>query len=49
MIVFGGFQWARCVSAFPLLTQDDAVYAWRERMLDSYGGIARAAPAYAEA
>ena len=49
MIVFGGFQWARCVSAFPLLTQDDAVYAWRERMLDAYGGIARAAPAYAEA
>jgi glutathione S-transferase len=49
MIVFGGFQWARCVSAFPLLTQDDAVYAWRERMLDAYGGIARAAPGYAEA
>jgi glutathione S-transferase len=49
MIVFGGFQWARGVSAFPLLTQDDAVYAWRERMLDAYGGIARAAPAYAEA
>jgi glutathione S-transferase len=49
MIIFGGFQWARCVSAFPLLAQDDAVYAWRERMLDAYGGIARAAPAYAEA
>ena len=49
MIAFGGFQWARCVSAFPLLTPDDAVHAWRERMLDAYGGIARAAPAFAEA
>jgi hypothetical protein len=49
MIVFGGFQWARCVSAFPLLTPDDAVHAWRERMLDAYGGIARAAPAFVEA
>jgi glutathione S-transferase len=49
MIVFGGFQWARCVSAFPLLAQDDSVHAWRERMLDAYGGIARATPAFAEA
>ena len=48
-IVFGGFQWARCVSAFPLLAQDDPVHAWRERMLDAYGGIARAAPAFAGA
>ncbi|MFM7689412.1 MAG: glutathione S-transferase family protein, partial [Alphaproteobacteria bacterium] len=32
-----------------LLAEDDAVYAWRERMLDAYGGIARAAPAFADA
>ncbi len=45
-IAFGGLQWARCVSAFPMLTQDDAVHAWRERMLDAHGGLARATPAF---
>jgi glutathione S-transferase len=42
--VFGGFMWARSVSALPLLEADDAVHAWRERMLDLHGGMARAAP-----
>lgn len=42
MIVFGSFQWARVVSAFQLLAEDDPVAAWRERMLDLYGGLARA-------
>ncbi|MDQ8729063.1 glutathione S-transferase family protein [Bradyrhizobium sp. LHD-71] len=46
-IVFGGFQWARGVSPFKLLMQDDPVYAWRERMLDALGGIARASPGFA--
>lgn len=46
-IVFGGFQWARAISAFPLLERDDVVYAWRERILDLYGGLARKAPAEA--
>lgn len=45
-IAFGGLQWARCVSPFPLLVPEDPVHAWRERMLDVYGGIARAAPAF---
>src|SRR5262245_35449816 len=40
-IVFGGFQWARAVSPFKLLTEDDPVHAWRERMLDAHGGTAR--------
>jgi glutathione S-transferase len=44
-IVFGGFQWARCVSAFPLLTPDDPLHGWRGRMLDLFGGLARRAPA----
>ncbi|MBR0670263.1 glutathione S-transferase family protein [Neoroseomonas soli] len=48
-VVFGPFQWARCVSPFPVLEPSDPVHAWRERMLDAYGGIARAAPAFAEA
>ncbi|MCQ4158449.1 glutathione S-transferase family protein [Roseomonas sp. GC11] len=42
--VFGNFQWARCVSAFALLEADDPVAAWRERMLDLFGGLARHVP-----
>ena len=42
-IVFGAFQWARCISPFRLLEADDPVAAWRERLLDSYGGLARQA------
>ena len=34
-IVFGAFQWARVVSPFKLLDEDDPVYAWRERLLDA--------------
>jgi len=48
-ILFGGFQWARCCSPFPLLAKDDPIYAWRERMLHAYGGLARGVPAFAEA
>jgi len=46
-IVFGGFQWARCCSPFPILEDSDPVHAWRERMLDAYGGLARSAPGFA--
>jgi glutathione S-transferase len=46
-IVFGGFQWARAVSPFRLLTEDDPAYAWRERMLDAHGGVARTSPGFA--
>jgi len=45
-IVFGCFMWARGVSDFKLLAADDAVHAWRERMLDAYGGEARRATGY---
>jgi glutathione S-transferase len=48
-IVFGTFQWARCVSSFELLDRDDAVAAWRERMLDRFGALARRAPCAAAA
>ncbi|MCR0984233.1 glutathione S-transferase family protein [Roseomonas populi] len=44
-IAFGPLQWARCVSAFPLLKQDDPVHAWRGRLLDAFGGLARNVPA----
>lgn len=45
-IVFGGFQWARVVSPFRVLEKDDPVYAWRERMLDAFDGLARRSPGF---
>ena len=45
-IVFGGFQWARVVSPFRLLEDSDPIYAWRERLLDAFGGMARKSPSY---
>ncbi|MCA1456171.1 glutathione S-transferase family protein [Bradyrhizobium sp. BRP22] len=45
-IVFGGFQWARVVSPFKLLVESDPVYAWRERLLDAFDGMARKSPGY---
>jgi len=45
-IVFGPFQWARVVSPFKLLTEEDPVYAWRERLLDAFDGMARKSPGY---
>lgn len=44
--VFGPFQWARCVSPFNLLEQDDPVRLWRDRLLDRFDGLARKSPAY---
>ena len=41
--VFGCFQWARCISAFHLLLEDDPVWAWRERLLSAFDGLARKA------
>ena len=45
-IVFGAFQWARCVSPFRLLADGDPVGQWRGRVLDAYDGLARKAPGY---
>ena len=45
-ILFGSFQWPRAVSPVKLLESEDPVYAWRERMLDLYGGLARKAEGY---
>jgi glutathione S-transferase len=39
-IVFGVFQWERCVSSYELLEESDPVHAWRQRLLDMYGGLA---------
>ena len=45
--VFGCFQWARCISPFPLLLGDDSVWAWRDRLLSAFDGLARKALGYA--
>ena len=45
-IAFGAFQWARVMSPIRLLEPDDPLYAWRERMLDLWGGYAREAKGY---
>ena len=45
-IVFGAFQWARVVSPFKLLAEDDPVYAWRERLFDTFDGLARRSLSY---
>jgi glutathione S-transferase len=41
--LFGAFQWARVMSPLRLLEPDDPVFAWRERVLDLFGGYAREA------
>ena len=45
-ILFGAFQWARALSPQRLLEPDDPVFAWREKMLDLHGGLARKAKGY---
>jgi glutathione S-transferase len=45
-ILFGAFQWARAVSPTRLLEPDDPVYAWRERVMDLYDGLASKAKGY---
>ena len=45
-LLFGPFQWARATSPIRLLEPDDPVYAWRERMLDLWGGYARQAKGF---
>lgn len=42
--LFGIFMFARGVSPQKLLDETDLVYAWRERMLDLFDGLARKAP-----
>ena len=45
-IVFGLFQWARCISDFRLLAMDDPVAAWRGRILEAFAGLLRTSPSY---
>jgi glutathione S-transferase len=43
-IVFGSFQWVRCISDFEVLAPDDPVAAWRDRLLAAFDGLAGRAP-----
>ena len=45
-ILFGVFQWARCISPQRLLEPDDPIYAWRERLLKMHDGYAWKAKGY---
>lgn len=45
-ILFGAFQWARAISPRRLIAPEDPIFAWRERMLDLFGGLARQSRAY---
>jgi glutathione S-transferase len=45
-IVFGAFQWVRCISDFAVLAADDPVAAWRKRMLGLFDGLAGKAKGY---
>ena len=40
-ILFSIFQWARVMSPHELLGPEDPLSAWRERVLDLFGGFAR--------
>ena len=40
-ILFSVFQWARITSPQDVLAADAPLHAWREKMLDLYGGFAR--------
>jgi hypothetical protein len=40
------FMWARCC-AVELLEVDDVVTAWRGKLLNEFGGLARSAPRFA--
>jgi glutathione S-transferase len=45
-IVFGLFQWARCISDFRLLAMDDPIAAWRGRVLEAFAALLRTSPNY---
>jgi glutathione S-transferase len=43
-VLFSVFQWARVMSPQEVLGPEDPLCAWRERVLDLFGGFARNAP-----
>ena len=45
-IVFGAFQWARTISDFRILAEDDTVFAWFLRVGELFDGLGRKAAGY---
>ncbi|MDA1100001.1 MAG: glutathione S-transferase family protein [Proteobacteria bacterium] len=45
-IVFGAFQWARSISDFRILADDDPILAWFRRCGELFDGLGRQAPGY---
>jgi glutathione S-transferase len=45
-IVFGAFQWARTISDFRILADDDPVFAWFQRCGELFDGLGHKAPGY---
>jgi glutathione S-transferase len=45
-IVFGAFQWARCISPFAVVADDDPICGWRRNMLDLFDGLGAEAVGY---
>jgi glutathione S-transferase len=45
-IVFGEFQFARCLTRIDLLEENDPVHEWRQRMIGLYDGLANSAPVF---
>ena len=45
-VVFGAFQWARCVSPIRLLEEDDPIHTWRGAMLELFDGLAAKAKGF---
>jgi glutathione S-transferase len=45
-LLFGVFQWARVMSPFRLLADDDPIRAWFARCLDLHGGLGRTVAGY---
>jgi len=43
-VLFSAFQWARVMSPQAVLGPEDPLCAWREKMLDLFGGFARDVP-----
>ena len=43
-ILFSVFQWPRVMSPGDVLSPEDPLHAWRERVLDLFGGFARNVP-----
>ena len=44
--VFGAFQWARTISDFRILAENDPVFAWFLRVGELFDGLGRKSPGY---